>query len=57
MTRQMMEAGKLLDIQVIEHLIITDEGSYSFAEELTYRKVDRNGTIYYEVIQPFLQIL
>jgi hypothetical protein len=49
----MMEAGKLLDIQVIEHLIITDEGFYSFAEEMTYRKVDRCGTIYYEALQPF----
>lgn len=53
MTRQMMEAGRLLDIQVIEHLIITDEGFYSFAEEMAYRKVDRHGAIYYEAMQPF----
>lgn len=53
LTHKMMEAGKLLDIQVIEHLITTDEGFYSFAEEMAYRKVDRHGGVYYEAIQPF----
>jgi DNA repair protein RadC len=35
-TRQLMEAGKLLNIDVIDHLIITDEGFYSFSEGLAY---------------------
>jgi len=52
MTRQIIEIGKLFDIQV-EHLIVTDEGFYSFAEELAYRKIDRHGVIYYEAMQPF----
>ena len=52
-TRQMMEAGKLLDIEVIENLIVTDEGFYSFAEEMAYKKVERHGAVYYEAMQPF----
>jgi DNA repair protein RadC len=32
MTNKLKMAGKFLDIQVIDHLIITSEGFYSFAE-------------------------
>jgi len=32
-TRQMKKAGKLLDIQVIDHLIFSEEGYYSFADQ------------------------
>lgn len=32
-TRKMVEAGKLLDIRVIEHLIFTNQGYYSFADQ------------------------
>lgn len=32
-TRKLKEGGKLLDIEIIEHLIITNEGYYSFADE------------------------
>jgi DNA repair protein RadC len=33
LTRKIYEAGKLLDIQVIDHVIVTSEGYYSFADE------------------------
>lgn len=33
MTERIKNAGKLLDIQVIDHLIVSDEGYYSFADE------------------------
>lgn len=33
LTRKLSEAGKLLDIGLIDHLIITKQGYYSFADE------------------------
>jgi DNA repair protein RadC len=33
LTKKMKEAGKLLDVQVIDHIIVTDNGFYSFADE------------------------
>src|SRR5882762_7493361 len=33
LTRRMKEGGKLLEIQVLDHLIVTIEGHYSFADE------------------------
>lgn len=33
LTRKINEAGKLLDISVLDHLIITDNGYFSFADE------------------------
>jgi DNA repair protein RadC len=33
LTRQVSEAGKLLDISVLDHLIVTSHGFYSFADE------------------------
>lgn len=33
LTRRMVEAGKFLDLTVIDHLIVTDEGYYSFGDE------------------------
>ena len=33
LTRKFKEGGKLLDIAVLDHLIITEEGFYSFADE------------------------
>ena len=32
-TKQVKEATKLMRITVIDHLILTDEGYYSFADE------------------------
>lgn len=32
-TQSLVQAGKLLDIQVLDHLIITGEGYFSFADE------------------------
>jgi DNA repair protein RadC len=29
----MREGGKLLEIQVLDHLVLTSEGYYSFADE------------------------
>ena len=33
LTSRTVEAGKLLNIQILDHLIITDQGYYSFADE------------------------
>ncbi|MFD2145233.1 RadC family protein [Mucilaginibacter antarcticus] len=33
LTRKIASAGKLLDIKVLDHLIITNDGYYSFADE------------------------
>jgi DNA repair protein RadC len=33
LTHKIKEAGKYLDIQVIDHLIVSDEGYFSFADE------------------------
>ena len=33
LTRKIKEAGRLLDIQVLDHVIVTSEGYYSFADE------------------------
>lgn len=35
LTKKMLEAGKILDINVLDHLIITGNGYYSFADEGT----------------------
>lgn len=32
-TRKMTEAGKVMDICILDHLIVTSEGYYSFADE------------------------
>ena len=33
LTKNLREAGKIMDISMSDHLIITDEGYYSFADE------------------------
>lgn len=33
LTKKLSEAGKLLEIQVLDHIILTSEGYYSFADE------------------------
>jgi DNA repair protein RadC len=33
LTRKMREAGKILDIPLLDHLIISERGYYSFADE------------------------
>ena len=33
LTRKLREGGRLLDIEVLDHLIVTEEGYYSFADE------------------------
>jgi len=33
LTRKLKEGGKLLEIQMLDHLIVTTEGYYSFADE------------------------
>ena len=33
LTRKIKEAGKLLDIKVIDHIIVTNESYYSFSDE------------------------
>ena len=53
MTRKLMEAGKLLDITVADSVIITSEGFYSFAEEMAFQKIERDGATHYEVLIPF----
>jgi DNA repair protein RadC len=33
LTRKLIEAGKLLDLYVLDHLILTNDGYYSFGDE------------------------
>jgi len=33
LTRKVKEAGKLLDIQLLDHIILTNEGYYLFSDE------------------------
>lgn len=33
LTKKLVEAGKLLDIQILDHIIVGDENYYSFADE------------------------
>ena len=33
LTKKLREGGKLLDIKVLDHLIVTTEGYYSFADD------------------------
>lgn len=33
LTSQIIEAGKVLDIRILDHIILTDDGFYSFANE------------------------
>ena len=33
LTKRMKEGGRLLEIQVLDHIIVTTEGYYSFADE------------------------
>jgi DNA repair protein RadC len=33
LTAKLKSAGKLMDINVVDHLIVSDEGYYSFADE------------------------
>lgn len=33
LTRKMVEAGKILDIQILDHIIVTSDGYYSFTDE------------------------
>jgi DNA repair protein RadC len=33
LTAKLKSAGTLLDIRVVDHLIVSDEGYYSFADE------------------------
>jgi DNA repair protein RadC len=35
LTRKLVQAGKFLDIQILDHLIVTDQGYYSFADNGT----------------------
>ncbi|MCB0675053.1 MAG: hypothetical protein KDC30_00045, partial [Saprospiraceae bacterium] len=32
-TEKLREAGRLLDLQVLDHLIISEQGYFSFADE------------------------
>jgi DNA repair protein RadC len=33
LTKKMKEGGKLLEVQLLDHIIITTEGYYSFSDE------------------------
>jgi DNA repair protein RadC len=33
LTRRLVEVGKLLDLPILDHIIVTSEGYYSFADE------------------------
>ncbi|MBB3969324.1 DNA repair protein RadC [Mucilaginibacter phyllosphaerae] len=53
MTNRLMDAGKLLNIEVLDHIIVTSGGYYSFAEQMAYEKVQHGKSFYLEALQPF----
>ncbi|MGY4536260.1 DNA repair protein RadC [Mucilaginibacter sp. UYNi724] len=53
MTNRLMDAGKLLEIEVLDHIIVTSGGYYSFAEQMAYQKVQHGNNYYLEVQPPF----
>jgi len=52
-TNKIKEAGKLLDIEMSDHLIVSNDGFYSFSDRLTYEKVTRNNIVGLEALLPF----
>lgn len=38
LTEKFIEGGKILDLHVTDHLIVTKEGYYSFGDDMAYRK-------------------
>lgn len=40
LTHQFNKAGKILELQLLDHLIITREGYYSFADQQILTKLD-----------------
>ncbi|OJW15345.1 MAG: hypothetical protein BGO48_14575 [Mucilaginibacter sp. 44-25] len=52
-TQKMKIACKALDIEMADHLIITNDGYYSFGDGLSHEKKKINGSVYFECQQPF----
>ncbi|WP_345948847.1 JAB domain-containing protein [Mucilaginibacter sp. PAMB04274] len=53
LARQLKAGGELLDIKVHDHIIVTNEGYYSFAEETTYQKKTTGSQVSFECMLPF----
>ncbi|WP_238381693.1 JAB domain-containing protein [Mucilaginibacter pedocola] len=53
LTSKMQAAGEILDIAVSDHIIVTNDGYYSFGEGMAYEKVKYGDRIYFEAQVPF----
>jgi DNA repair protein RadC len=52
-TAKLKSAGELLDIPVNDHIIVTNEGYYSFGEGLAFEKVQYGDRVCFEALMPF----
>ncbi|WP_374950689.1 JAB domain-containing protein [Mucilaginibacter sp.] len=52
-THRLKDAGKLLEIELLDSLIITSGGYYSIVEEMAYHKIRRGNSFSLEVQPPF----
>lgn len=53
LTKRLTNAGELLDIKVLDHIIVANEGYYSFAEEMAYQKKTNGNEVTFECLLPF----
>jgi len=52
-TKRLTDAGQLLDVKLQDHIIVTNDGYYSFADQLAYNKMTLRDKVYFEALQPF----
>jgi DNA repair protein RadC len=52
-TAKLKSAGQLLDIPVQDHIIVTNEGYYSFCEGMAFEKIQRGDRVCFEALMPF----
>nr|WP_294943699.1 JAB domain-containing protein [uncultured Mucilaginibacter sp.] len=52
-TAKLKSAGEILDIVEDDHIIVTNNGYYSFSDGLAYEKIIRGDRVYLEAMQPF----
>lgn len=52
-TARLKSAGDLLDIKVQDHIIVTNDGYYSFGDGLAYEKVTACNNVSFEALPPF----
>lgn len=52
-TQAMRTACGAIGVKMLDHLILTDRGYYSFSDEMTHLKIEYAGNSYFECQPPF----